>query len=176
MPPDDGARTRDGAAAPSRGGSAPGTWDDFLRAGIIDEPGVAYAAALLDPDGRYLQTAAAAAGDDGSGHFRPEDALAALSVRDAARGGPPVAGPFPLSGRRVSIGPIAGGADLWATSLICERTGLNVGVMGGTRGGHVVVALCHPMSDDIPVPGVYDAETSTWSVFRSRIGLALLTV
>ncbi|MDF9811362.1 hypothetical protein [Streptomyces sp. SPB162] len=151
-------------------------WDGFLRADIIGKPGVAYAAALLGPDGRYLHTASATAGDDGSGYFGPEDAPAALSVRDAARGGPPVAEPFSLGGRRVSIGPIAGGADLWATSLICERTGLNVGVLGGTPRGQVLVALCHPMSDDIPVPGVYGTETSTWSVFRSRIGLALLTV
>ncbi|MCZ4125643.1 hypothetical protein [Streptomyces sp. H39-S7] len=151
-------------------------WDDFLRADIIEEPGVAYAAALLGPDGRYLHTASAAPDDDGSRHFHPEGAVAALSVRDAARGGPPAAEPFSLGARRVTIGPIAGGADLWATSLICERTGLNVGVVGGTPRGHVVVALCHPMSDDIPVPGAYGMEISTWSVFRSRIGLALLTV
>ncbi|NEA59160.1 hypothetical protein G3I60_34630 [Streptomyces sp. SID13666] len=173
MSPENGAGPRDGAAA--QNDKATQAWDEFLRADIIEEPGVAYAAALLGPDGRYLHTASASAGDDGSGYFRQEDAAAARSVRDAARGGPPVAEPFALSGRRVTIGPIAGDADLWATPLICERTGLNVGVMGGTPRGYVVVALCHPMSDDIPVPGVYGAEISTWSVFQSRIGLALLT-
>ncbi|MDJ0344071.1 hypothetical protein QMK19_02680 [Streptomyces sp. H10-C2] len=155
--------------------SSADAWDDFLRTGIIEEPGVAYAAALLGPDGAYVRTASATAGDDGSGYFRAEDAAAALIVRDAARGGPAVPDAFALCGRRVTIGVIAGGADLWATPLICERTGLNVGVVGGTPAGYVVVALCHPMSDDIPVPGVYGAEISTWSVFQSRIGLALLT-